>query len=270
MYCAGCGATLPNGARFCPGCGEQSVSESEASDTGASSKLDVVRDDLSTGIGDAGLDPHRSNESAPKPRRASFDSITLALIAFLCIVLGAVQGFAPIFLIVGVVFGLLGYLCFAKHPLSESLRTVVFVISLFLAGVVGVALDQNIFGVRYRYFSQGSTQYRADERAGRTDRLGTHGWVPVAFEKPAQVVPMNGLLPAVTLSSGNWIANGSNGKICFNAANSSDYVIDRIAITVSLQNKSVIPQSVTLKSEIGAFIAAGDIDFVCGPGPSEM
>lgn len=206
-------------------------------------------------------------------RRFGFDSYVLCVIALLSFVLGAIQGFIPVFLILSVLFGSLALLCFLKYRSMEPLRAFVLAASVLLAGVLGVALDQNTFGVHYRYFSQGSAQYRVDERAGRTDRLEANRWVTVAYDKPAQPIPMMGPFPPITLNSGDWSSgpfnNLSNNKICFTAENSSNYVIDRIVVSVGLKNNSHLPQDVTLKSDMG-LIEPGDTESVCGKGSPEI
>jgi hypothetical protein len=142
-------------------------------------------------------------------RYANVGSITLGAFALICMILGAIQGFIPIFLIEGVAFSGLSWLCAARWPLSSRVFSAVFVSSLLLAGLVGVTLDQDAFGPRYRYLSQGSVEFRIDEKAGRTDRLGSGGWYPVAFDREAQEVPAS-----VELTKGYWPSSIGSGKIC--------------------------------------------------------
>ena len=234
--------------------GEGATGEKEtASDpTGTSGIPPPVEHEQPSGLA---VDPDKANRAASsphalqKPRRLGIEPLVLAFIAILSFVLGFVQGLIPVFLILGFLFGLLALLYFLKHPLSELLRAIVLVASLVLCGVLGAAINQDASGLHYRYLKEGSTQYRVDERAGRTDRLETGGWVPVAYDRPAQPVP--GLLP-VLLTSGSWRSGPYEfDKICFTADNSSGYVVDRIVISVGLQSKSPIAQDVTLKSDAG-------------------
>jgi len=204
-------------------------------------------------------------------------------------VLGAIQGFIPIFLIEGVAFGGLAWLCAARWPLSPLLHSIVFVSSLILAVLVGVTLDQDTFGPRYRYLSQGSVQYRVDEKTGRTDRLGNGGWFPVAFDREAEEVPANGSLTRIELTNGEWVplSSGSmGGQVCLLAKNSSGYILDRITISVKILKQAGASegkddaldqylsgwggQQVVLKSYGGGFIAAGETRLACGPAPRDL
>jgi len=203
-------------------------------------------------------------------------------------VLGALQGFIPIFLIEGAAFGGLALLCIARRAMSVGLRAAVFVVSVLLAGLVGVTLDQDTFGPHYRYLSQGSAQYRVDEKAGRTDRLGNGGWTPIAYDTEAREIPISLANDddlskylsnfvegqTISLTKGDWTPppafGGSNGKICFLAANSSEYVVDRIVIDVALKGKSDATRPVSLKSLSGGLIAVGATGLVCGDAPQGM
>ncbi|MGA2351597.1 MAG: hypothetical protein ABSF70_14265 [Terracidiphilus sp.] len=333
MYCAACGSTLPIEALFCPRCGKRSILDEVTPDTA------LPETPTNTGIDtkDNGkmLEPEPSPQSEANPAPPASEtntttnavaqafgantseqnstvankfrnagSITLAVVALICLILGAVQGFIPIFLIEGVAFGALAWLCAARWPLSPRIFSAVFVTSLLLAGLVGVTLDQDTFGPRYRYLSQNSTQYRIDEKAGRTDKLGSGGWHPVAFDKDAQELPV-----VVNLDKGEWsrsFGDGS-GRICFttgtNATNpfaevnygngdtkSSDYIIDRISIAVEIHNMTsasaeaygsshpkedhftryISGGQVVLKNDGGGFINSEETTKVCGSTPRDL
>lgn len=229
--------------------------------------------------------PTRPDPAAPaavdernRPKRyANCGSITLGVVALVCLVLGAVQGFIPIFLIEGVAFGGLAWLCAARWPLSEGLLSVVLVSSLLIAGLVGVTLDQDSFGPRYRYLTQGNQELRVDEKAGRTDRLAVGSWVPVAFDKPSQDISKLGGnviddLFAVQLSDGSWSSGGLSGRqeVCFTLKNSSNFVIQSVFITVTTQqkddpnNKPTSSEQVVLKSQYDRLIPRGASDVICG------
>jgi hypothetical protein len=213
-------------------------------------------------------------------RYANAGSITLGAVALICLVLGAVQGFIPIFLIEGAAFGCLAWLCAAKWPLSQSLHSVVLVSSLLLAGLVGVILDQDTFGPRYRYLSQGSAELRVDEKAGRTDRLGSRGWYPVAYDSEAKEINALDAIWTVTLTKGYWEPALAGGNICFTVSNTSGDILDRITIQVQAQKKSnpdaskdsaaALDQQVVLKSYGGGLIGTGDTTLVCASSPRDL
>lgn len=323
MYCAECAFSLPAGAKFCPRCSKRNVltETAPASVLGAASPEDEeTRPAPETGTdadGNASVasngpgTPHRfvwetlepesppsypadsesSGAQEPKPRQqyANAGSITFGAAALICLVLGAIQGFIPIFLIEGAAFGGLAWLCAARWPLTLLLHSIVFVSSLILAVLVGVTLDQDTFGPRYRYLSQGSVQYRVDEKAGRTDRLGNGGWFPVAFDREAEEVPANGPLTHFELTNGEWVplSSGSmGGQVCLLASNPSDYIVDRITISVKILKQAGAStgkddaldqylsgwggQQVVLKSYGGGFIGAGETRLACGPAPRDL
>jgi hypothetical protein len=193
------------------------------------------------------------------------------------VITGAVQGFIPIFLIEGVAFGALAWLCASRWPFSEGVHAAVWVASLLLAGLVGVTLDQDSFGPRYRYLTQGNQELRIDEKAGRTDRLAVGSWVPVAFDKPPQDISTLGgntidEILGVQLTGGSWSAAGLYGgqEVCFTIKNSSDYVLQSVSITVTTQqkddpnNKPTSSEQVILKSKYSGLIPKGGSDLICG------
>lgn len=325
MYCVACGTLLPNKAQFCPRCGKPNGpeeiapqpsssepategdsdaslslprSESDAMENGTASSarngVEEARQFVGENLGADSFSPAPSaatvtQEAKSAARYANAFSIPLGVGALICLVLGAVQGFIPIFLIEGFAFAGLAWLCAAKWPLSKSLHSIVFVSTLLLAGVVGVTLDQDTFGPRYRYLSQGSAQIRVDEKAGRTDRLGNSGWYPVSYDKEAQEVPGNGIVPPISLTNGSWTSLFGGGKICFTAANSTDYILSKITIAVQTQKKSgaaqgdagssdkstgaysnAFGQPTVLESLSGGFIGTGDTALVCASSPRDL
>jgi hypothetical protein len=322
MYCAECGFSLPSGAKFCPRCCKRNVLDAAAGSgsipdqsppqgeeaMGKDGKtLEPSMDEQSVSIPASATpetstkaddaSPAASSEPSPAvpkvpPQYVNSGSIILGVVALICVVLCAIQGFIPIFLIEGVAFGGLAWLCAARWPLSPLLHSIVFVSSLLLAGLVGVTLDQDTFGPRYRYLSQGSVQYRVDEKAGRTDRLANGGWYPVAFDREAQKVPENGNVPPIELTQGGWTSSLSplGGKICFSATNSSDYIVERVEIVAHIQKKSdaeagkngatnlyarILPNSpdyprITLKNYGGGFIGARESAMLCASSPRDL
>jgi hypothetical protein len=315
MYCISCGSLLPNEAQFCPRCGKRNGAEAAASRSAATepmsadeseanlsrppSETNSAADGTALLIGSEGSEAHQSAseardtdgppevatgatviEKGKSPARyANPGSITLGVAALICVVLGVVQGFIPIFLIEGVAFGGLAWLCAAKWPLGQSLHSIVLVGSLLLAGLAGVSLDQDTFGPRYRYLSQGSVQYRVDEKAGRTDRLGNHGWYPVAYESEAKEINALDVIWAVNLTKGYWEPAIAGGNICFNVSNTSGYILDRMTIEVQTQRKNAdaskgdaaaLNQQISLKSYGGGFIGAGDTVLTCASSPRDL
>jgi hypothetical protein len=221
--------------------------------------------------------PPATAQAKSHARYANAGSITLGAVALICLVLSAIQGFIPIFLIEGAAFGGLAWLCAAKWPLSQGLHTVVFVASLLLAGLVGVTLDQDTFGPRYRYLSQGSTELRVDEKAGRTDRLGSSGWHPVAFDKAAEQLPPSDVsVFDFTLKDGHWGPNWPNGdEICFTFENSSGYVIQKLPVQIEVKDKDGkeakdVSQMIDLAKEGGELIDTGETSKVCAPAPGNF
>lgn len=333
MYCVACGLLLPQEAKFCPRCGKRNGTEEiSIADTSLDSAIDGEthvssssgrRDGESNaetaqqaslhearGNGQSvtgaqtpdSAEPIASNEQKIEKlksgvRYANAGSITLGLAALTCLVLGAVQGFIPIFLMIGVAFAGMAWLCAARWPRSQSLHALVLPTALILAGFVGVALDQDVLGPRYRYFSKGSTQYRTDEGSGRTDRLGSHGWYPVAFDKPAQEI--EGLDAArIDLINGKWShkdpylpytqPNLRFDGICFDVVNSSDFTIDRIVLDIEIDKKnnggtgnnepskessetqSQTSQQVVITGFGGNLIAVGSTDQACAASPRDL
>lgn len=313
MYCISCGSWLPNEAQFCPRCGKRngaeaaasrfaaiepvSADESEANLSSPPSETNTGADGTAPPIGDEGSEAHQSASEArdtdgpseaatgatviekrKSPARfANAGSITLGVAALICVVLGVVQGFIPIFLIEGVAFAGLAWLCAAKWPLRQSLHSVVLVGSLLIAGLAGVTLDQDTFGPRYRYLSQGPTELRVDEKAGRTDRLGSSGWHPVAFDKAAEQLPSSDFLAFdFALKDGHWGPNWPSGnEICFTFENPSGYVIKTLSVQIEVKDKDGkeakdASQIVGLAREGGGLIDTGETSRVCAPAPGNF
>ena len=152
MYCVACGSLLPNEAQFCPRCGKRNGTEEttfgptssdsvRGDETEATSSLALsesstrVDDTIPTARNEAGkarqsvsetLEPDSPTQAAsavpvtegskPPARYANVGSITLGVAALICLVLSAIQGFIPIFLIECVAFGGLP----TASPLSRS------------------------------------------------------------------------------------------------------------------------------------------------------
>lgn len=306
QFCPRCGRR--NGAEAAA---SRSASSGPASDDESVASSSLPSSELNTGADDAGADgtaPSIGNEGGearqpaseprdtdrppeaaigatviekakPPARYVNAGSITLGVAALICVILGVAQGFIPIFLIEGIAFAGLAWLCAAKWPLGQGLHSVVLVGSLLLAGLAGVSLDQDTFGPRYRYLSQGSVQYRVDEKAGRTDRLGNHGWYPVAYESEAKEINGLDVIWTVNLTKGYWEPAIAGGNICFTISNTSSYTLDRITIQVQSQKKNadadkgdapVLNQQIILKSYGGGFIGTGDSVLACASSPRDL
>jgi hypothetical protein len=239
-------------------------------------------------------EPVTSEPKDPK-RYVNAGSITMGIFALSCVVLGAVQGFIPIFLFEGFAFAGLAWLCAVRWPVSDAVRGAILVASLLLAVLVGVTLDQDSLGPRYRYLSQGAVQYRVDEKAGRTDRLGTGGWFPVAFDKEAVDVidVLHGNMFDIplenNLTNGMWTPSLAWGRVCFNlsVASSSVFVLKGIDIEVSINKKGDAPPGksnfytdaqktfdntfpLSLHNEGGGLMVPGGTYLVCGSAPRDL
>jgi hypothetical protein len=123
-------------------------------------------------------------------------------------------------------------------------------------------------------------QYRVDERAGRTDRLGTSGWYPVAYESEAKEIDLLAAIWTVNLTKGYWEGAIAGGDICFTVNNTSGYVMDRIVIKVKTQKKNGaeagkdssagVDQEVVLKGYGGGLISPGRDSLVCASSPRDL
>ncbi len=246
MYCIGCGAALPNEVLSCPNCGKRCcILDEPANDpppADAPPATEKVADDRTRPLGSDS--PTSGNSAAPvadQPRSSlrhyHGGSITLGAFGLICFIISAVQGFIPIFLIAGLAFGGLAWLCAVKWPLSEVLLSVVLVSSLLVAGVVGIALDRDTFRPSYRYLTQGNSEIRIDEKNGRTDRLANGAWEPIAFDHNAMQLPQDEN-SKITLSNGVWKSSYPGAEVCFDASNFSAYVVKTIAIAVTVKDKA--------------------------------
>jgi len=246
MYCIGCGAALPIEVLTCPNCGKRRcILDDPANDpspSDATPATEKIADGCTRPLGSD--NPTSGNSAAPAAdqpksslRHYNGGSITLGAFGLICFIISAVQGFIPIFLIAGLVFGGLAWLCAVKWPLSEVLLSVVLVSSLLVAGVVGIALDRDTFRPSYRYLTQGNSEIRIDEKNGRTDQLTNGGWQPIAFDHDAMQLPQD-QNSRIALSNGEWKSFYSSGEVCFDVLNSSDYVVKTIAIAVKVKDKA--------------------------------
>jgi hypothetical protein len=285
MFCDSCGIALQNESRFCPRCGKRSILDPSVSDQASEIESLVTEntaaepEPLLEADGPMPGDPSSTTSIGLKSRvrHANGGSITLGAFGLIFFIIGAVQGFIPIFLIAGLAFGGLAWLCAVRWPLSEALLSIVLASSLLVAGLVGVTLDQDTFGPRYRYLTQGNQELRIDEKAGRTDRLAVGSWVPIAFDKPPQDISKLGGnilddLLTVQLTGGSWSTAGLYGgqEVCFTIKNSSNYVLQSVSITVTTQQKDdpkntpTSSEQVMLKSKYGGLIQKGESDLICG------
>lgn len=74
------------------------------------------------------------------------------------------------------------------------------------------------------------------------------------------------------LTGGTWSAAGLYGgqEVCFTIKNSSNYVLQSVSITVTIQqkddpnNKPTSSEQVILKSKYGGLIQKGASDLICG------
>lgn len=110
------------------------------------------------------------------------------------------------------------------------------VVVLLASVVAGVAyMFGRASGPSYTYLHQGGVQFRVDARSGRTDRLEASGWQPFSFERPPEALPGS----VVNLGNGTWESSFTSppGRICFDAQNNSDFVIQDVRVAVSFDPK---------------------------------
>ena len=113
MYCSGCGLALPSEALSCSSCGKRCIQDEPVSDPVPEATLLAAEghplDGRRSPESDSPTKPESGVPSTVGERnrlqRANAGSITLGAVALICLALGAVQGFIPIFLIEGAVFG---------------------------------------------------------------------------------------------------------------------------------------------------------------------
>jgi hypothetical protein len=120
-------------------------------------------------------------------------------------------------------------------------------------------------------------QYRVDEKAGRTDRLGSNGWHPVAFDKAAEQLPPSDVsVFDFTLKDGHWGPNWPNGdEICFTFENSFGYVIQKLPVQIEVKDKDGkdakdVSQMIDLTKEDGGLIDTGETAKVCARAPGNF
>lgn len=234
MHCTQCGLKNLEGSRFCAQCGCSIQRDVKEHNDDTSMKLsEALR--MEANANDDNTKAEVNLKYIQKFMRSG--ALIYAIFALICLVVGIIYGFTPIFLIAGIVFGLLSWLLVWRWPLSTVWHSALLALVIAIAVTVGIAFDQDAFGVRYRYLSKGNNELRIDERKGRTDQLEVNGWHPIAFDKEAVSLPPDEN-NSVALDKGAWKSNYGSGEICFNVINSSRYVINRITITVSVNDES--------------------------------
>jgi hypothetical protein len=277
MYCTTCGSALPADAGFCPSCGRAKAPASQAllSDQEASTAaVPPSAEETDADTAEIATDQKSNNRTLLNP-----GTVILGIAGLTCLVVFAVLGMVPIFLIEAAAFlGLAGW-CAVKWPPPAAAHAAILTISLVLAASTGVTLDQDAFGARYRYISQGNQQLRIDERAGRTDRLSSSGWIPIAFDRDPKEILTNPLeqVFSLPLDKGYW-EGGTDGEVCFQATNNSGYVISRIGITLQTKMKDGMPtpegglvnRQVFLKPFMGGLISQGETVKVCASSPRTL
>jgi|ERR1017187_764066 hypothetical protein len=194
MYCVQCGSALSNQSQFCSNCGSRRVfpekscdpdsqgtppqaNEPEGEDRKIAEKAGAQQSEVSPSPQKFEKNIRRavsalagsaaSEEAKPHtlPRYANVGAIIMGAFAFICGILFAFSGLTPIFLAEAVAFGALAWLCAVRWPLSQRVHAIVLICSLLIAGLVGVTLDQDIFGTRVRYPSVGPPRVQPSDQS---------------------------------------------------------------------------------------------------------
>jgi len=203
MFCDKCGTNLLYDSQFCRKCGNA---------------LTAIATPLA---------PTVSSVATNNP---NLGTIVFAGFALFSLVVSFVKGIVPIFLVEAVLWGALALYWHKKKPTSQATTAIVLLLAVAVAAGEGYLVGRQ-FGVKtYTYLQQGNIQYRVDEAAGRTDRLGTGGWEAVSFDRPAEPIPSADVFLAVSMSKGEW---AFNNDVCFDVSNDSGFVLQDIWIQIT-------------------------------------
>jgi hypothetical protein len=258
MFCMKCGTDLPDDALFCRKCGYSfSVTPTKIPpivETPAGTDAPAVSHPAPT------TGPTQSASVNASP---NLGTIVFASFALLSLIVSFVKGIVPIFLVEAVLWGALALYWYKKKPTSQAATGVILLLAVAIAAGEGYLVGRQ-FGVKtYTYLQQGNAQYRVDNAAGRTDRLGTGGWEAVSFDRPAEPIPSADILwLAVEMSKGEW---DFKNEVCFDVSNSSSYVLQEIVILITLDPKPADGNVyVNLKRYGGAPLDKGKSGRFCG------
>jgi hypothetical protein len=178
--------------------------------------------------------------ATPASVRSRFDYGTIVFAAFsvLTLVVCLSNGVVPVYLAESIAWGVVAWYWHRKGPWSETATGIVLMLGVGVAAGEGYVVGRQSLGNNYTYLAQGDLHYRVDAASGRTDVLaGTKGWEPVSFNRPPETIPTEDAR-SIIVSNGSW-ENGTYtaGKICFDVQNGSHYVLQQVAISISLNPK---------------------------------
>jgi hypothetical protein len=270
MFCGICGNEFSDDFRFCPKCG-RSVSTSAsvggmqaaavAPAAGANRRTEMQESVPSAGIG----------------ARFNYATVVFASFSVLSLLVSLAKGIVPLYLGESVVWAAVAWYWHKKGPRSEIATAIVLLLAVAVAAGEGYLVGRRgSLGNRYTYLTQGNRQYRVNAGSGRTDILtGNRGWEPVSFDSAPETIPAGEALK-IGLSNGSWEDGTFHtaGKICFDVRNESRYVVQEVAIRVSLDPKPADVSSldallggepVMLNKEFGGLLDVGKNSRFCGP-----
>lgn len=231
MFCGVCGSEFPDDFSFCPKCGRSvraSASTRETPTVPVAPAPEVEQDT-------------KAEIAAPlAPAKARFDYGTIVFAAFsgISLLICLAKGIVPIYLGESVLWAAVAWYWHKKSPWSETATGIVLLVAVGVAAGEGYVLGRQSLGNNYTYLTQRDLHYRVNAVSGRTDVLaGTRGWEPVSFNSTPETIPPDEAR-SIILSGGSW-KNGTYdaGLICFDVQNNSHYVLQQVAISVSLNPK---------------------------------
>jgi len=257
VFCIKCGTDLPDDALFCRKCGFSFPATSTRNPSTVATSATTDAPAVSYAFPTIG-------PALPSPATTGPDlgTIVFAGFALLSVIVSFVKGIVPIFLVEAVLWSALALYWYRKKPTSQASTAIVLLLAVAVAAGEGYLVGRQ-FGVKtYTYLQQGNAQYRVDNSAGRTDRLGTGGWEAVSFDRPAEPLPSADFWLAVAMSKGEW---AFNNEVCFDVSNNSGYILQDISILITFDPKPADGDVyVNLKRYGGAPLDKGKSGRFCG------
>ncbi len=262
IFCTKCGTNLPDDSLFCRKCGYKlapviesnpsapttnpaQVAAETRSDAPPATGTDApFREGSSTSIGSTTQTAPSLSVAVTSSQRKStlnLGTIVFATFSLLSLVVCIVNGIVPIYAIESVMWATLAWYCHKKSPLSQKANLIVLLLAVGVAAGEGYSVGAHSHGKSYTYLQQGNLQYRVDSRSGRTDALkGGGGWEPVSFDRAPEVVELIAASLSLQLTEGKW----DSDRICFEIENDSDYVLESVKVSISLEPKPANPNPI--------------------------